>query len=328
MTVINKTDSMKQIQEKLNKKGEILFTKGTYKITKQLIISEGTVINLNGSTLQRKANIQSIFLNKVTTKTKAYNGDGDIIIKNGAFEGMGGYGYDNLLTFFHSHDIKIENVEFRDSLCHAIEINSSQNVLVTNCKFFGYNLKDSTNAYKELIQLDYAGFAAFVLSGSTRDSACYDGTCCNHINILGCVFSKSNYRDYPYACIGEHAQFNNRNKKHQYINIQNNEFHCKLNPNLIQACISMISMENVCIIDNTFETNRVARIYSKDFSYNSRGEKVASKDGEGICKDISIKNNTIIGCKTNKEAFQIYNKSGSVNHSGIKKSNNVMYLSK
>lgn len=320
ITVIKKTDSMSKIQSKLNNKGIIQFTPGTYKITKQLIISSDTTIDLNGATLQRKGNLQSIFLNKVTTKTTKYTGDGSIVIQNGVFEGMGGYSYDNLLTFFHSHDILITNCEFRDTLCHAIEINSSSNVIIKKCKFLGYNLKDIESAYKEMIQIDHAGYSGFVLSGSTKKSKCYDGTCCENIQISNCLFSKSNYRDYPYACIGEHSQLSG-NHKHKNIIIHNNVFNCKLNSELIQACLSFTAMENVEVCNNVFYCNRVARIYSKNYSYSPSGEKVEAKSGDGICNGIHIHDNVIREC-TSKTAFQIYNKSGKANHKDIQKGGN------
>lgn len=320
ITVIKKTDSMTKIQSKLNNKGIIQFTPGTYKITKQLIISSDTTIDLNGAILQRKGNLQSIFLNKVTPKTTKYTGDGSIVIQNGVFEGMGGYSYDNLLTFFHSHDILITNCEFRDTLCHAIEINSSSNVIVKKCKFLGYNLKDIDSAYKEIIQLDHAGYNGFVLNGSNKKSICYDGTCCNNIQIYDCYFSKSNCRDYPYACIGEHSQLHG-DYKHKNINIHHNEFHCKKNPDNIQACISLTSMEYVDIHENTFDCNRVARIYSKNYSFLLNGDKVSASSGDGICKNINITSNIITGC-TKETAFQQYNKSGSTKHKKINKEQN------
>lgn len=323
VTIINKTDSMSKIQSKLNKHGIIKFTKGTYKITKQLIIPCDTTIDLNGSTLQRKGSLQSIFLNKASSSSKEYRADGNIIIKNGVFEGMGGYSYDNLLTFFHSHDITIDNCEFRDILCHAIEINSSKNVVIKNCKFLGYNLENADSAFRECIQLDHAGFSGFVLSGSSKNSACYDGTCCNKVEIHDCYFSKSNYRDYPYACIGEHSQLSGATFKHRNIKIYDNQFYCKKNPDLKQPCLSITSMEDVEIFNNYFDCYRVARIYSKNYSYTCKGSKVSSKDGDGICNNISIRNNRISGCKNNSEAFQQYNKSGSTNHSGIKKTGNT-----
>ena len=320
ITVINLKDSMSKIQSKLNNKGIVQFIKGTYKITKQLIIPSDTTVDLNGAILQRKGNLQSIFLNKVSSKAIRYSGDGNITIKNGTLEGMGGYSYDNLLTFFHSHDIIIENVTFKDILCHALEINSSQGVHIHNCNFLGYNLKDIESAYKEIIQIDHAGYSGFVLSGSTKKSKCYDGTCCENIRINNCTFSKSNYRDYPYACIGEHSQLSG-NHKHKNIIIHDNIFNCKINEDLIQACLSFTAMENVEVSNNTFYCNRVARIYSKNYSYLPNGDKVEAKSGDGICKGIHISNNTIHGCDS-KTAFQIYNKSGKSNHKDIMKVGN------
>ena len=322
MTTINLKDSMSTIQSKLNSSREIKFTTGAYNITKQLIIPANAKINLNGATLRRKANIQSIFINKVSNNSTRYSGAGNIIIYNGTFEGMGGYSYDNLVTFFHSHDILIMDCEFKDILCHAIEINSSKDVKILNCDFFGYNLKDKDSAYKECIQIDHAGYSGLVIAGSTKTSKCYDGTCCDGITIQKCKFSKSDYRDYPYACIGNHSQLRG-NYKHKNIDISYNTFNCKKNKDLKQACISLTSMENVNIYLNTFDCYKVARIYSKVSSYDLTGKNVTAKDGDGICKDISIHDNIIQGCKNNKEAFQQYNCSGAINHSNIKKENNT-----
>ena len=320
-TIINKSDSMKTIQTKLNNGGTIIFNKGTYKITKQLIIPKNTVINLNGSTLQRKASIQSIFLNKVSSTTKGYNGDGNITIINGTLEGMGGYSYDNLITFFHSHDILIMNCTFKDILCHGIEFNSSTNCSVHDCNFLGFNMKDEDSSYNENIQIDHAGFSGFVLSGSSKTSKCYDGTCCSNIEIFHNIFSKSPSRDYPYACIGAHSQLAGNKNKHTNITIYGNEFHCKKNPNIKQACISITNMENVEIHGNLFDCNRIARIYSKNYSYTNSGTKTTAKDGDGICKNIFITGNVFNkdACTGNSDAFQMYNKSGTTTHTNIVK---------
>lgn len=325
ITIVYKTDSMTKIQEKLNKGGEIKFSSGTYKITKQLILSPNSTLDLTNVILQRKASIQSIFINKVSKSTTAYNGAGNIKIFNGVFEGMGGYSYDNLLTFFHSHDISIENCEFKDILCHGIEINSSKNVIIHNCRFLGYNLQSKDTSFRECIQLDHAGYSGLVISGSSSSSKCYDGTCCNNIEISYCKFSKSSYRDYPYACIGEHSQLRG-NYKHSKINIHHNEFYCKKNPELKQACLSFTSMNDVTVKDNMFDCYRVARIYSKASSYKLNGTSVSAGDGDGICNNITITGNTIQGCKNNSEAFQQYNKSGSINHTKITKKKNTFII--
>ena len=320
-TVIKKTDSMSTIQSKLNKGGNIQFTLATYKITRQLKIPANTIIDLNGATLRRCASIQSIFLNKVTSTNTKYNAAGNITLCNGIIEGMGGYSFDNLVTFFHSHDLVISNVTFKDIMCHGLEINSSKNVKVNNCKFLGYNMKSADYTYNEMIQIDFAGFAGFVISGSSRTAPCYDATPCDNIEISNNFFSKSNYRDYPYACVGGHVQLKG-NPRHTNIKIFNNEFHCKKNPQLKQACISIIGMKDVQVFNNIFDVYRVARIYTKDYSYNTAGSKVKPTNGDGRCTNVAFTDNVICGCKNNKEAFQQYNKSGNLNHELITKSKN------
>ena len=295
---------MAQIQEKLNKGGNIRFQKGTYKIKKQLIIPKETLINLNGATLQRCASIQSIFLNKVDQNSTGYDAASNITITNGTIEGMGGYRYDNLITFFHARNVRIEDVTFKDTLCHAVELNGCSNVTITKCKFLGYNLEGVDYTYRELIQLDWAGASGFFLSGSSINSACYDGTHCKNISITECKFSKSDYRDYPYACIGTHTQ-QYKGKQHEDINITNNEFHCKHNKTA-QACISIIGMTKVDVINNKFDCDKVARIYSKAESYTTNGNKITAEKGDGWCNAIRFICNSI-SCSSS-DAFTEKNK--------------------
>ena len=288
MITIKLTDSMSTIQKKLNKGGDIIWQNGVYDITKQLILKANSVINLNGSRLRRCANIQSIFLNSCKTSTTKYNGAGGIRITTGTFEGMGKYSPDNLVTFFHSHDIVITNCTFLDTRCHAIELNSTKNVTIENCNFLGCNTDE---VYKEIIQIDTAYAGGFWKDGSSIKSKCYDGTTCENIAINHCIFNKSNSRDYPKACIGTHTQIID-GRTHKNIKIFQNYFFCGNE----QACLSLIGMEDVQILSNYFEQyGRVARIYNKDYSYNLVGEKVAPKSGDGKCKDIRFINNVCNG---------------------------------
>lgn len=318
VTIIKPSDSMSVIQSKLNKGGNIQFQKGTYKITKQLIIRPNSTIDLNGSTLQRKASIQSVFLNEVSKSTTKYNGGGNITFRGGIIEGMGGYSYDNLVTFFHSKSITITGVTFRDILCHALEFNACSNVKVANCAFEGYNSEGPDYAFREVIQIDHASAGGFFLNGSTKNSACYDGTVCNNIIIENNLFTKSQYRDYPYACIGEHTQLYG-GAQHNGITITNNEFHCKRS-DLMQPCLSIIEMKNVTVQSNKFDADRVARIYSKAESYKTNGSKVTCKVGDGVCDTVKIVDNTA-SCSAD-DAFLQYYKSGK-KHTNITKKRNT-----
>ena len=316
-TTIKKTDDILQIQEKLGLGGTIKFQKGTYKIKRQLIIPKGTTINLNGATLQRCGSIQSIFINRVNRDSVGYKAAGDIIISNGTFEGMGGYSFDNLLTFFHANNIQLINVTFKDTLCHAVELNACSNVVINKCKFLGYNLEDVDHTYRESIQIDWAGVPSFYLSDSTFESPCYDGTHCYNISIHDCLFTKSEYRDYPYACIGTHTQ-QYKGKQHEKIRIFNNEFHCK-HSKTAQACLSFIGMSDVLVENNKFDCDKVARIYSKTESYTANSlNKVSYAIRDGWCNGIVIKNN-LISCKESS-AFTEKNKTKKA-HKVTKKDN-------
>lgn len=316
MTEIKLTDSMATIQSKLNKGGEIVFQQGTYKITKQLILKAGSTIRLNGSTLRRNANIQSIFLNSVSATTKKYKGAGNISIIGGTLEGMGAYSADNLLTFFHGHDILVQGVRFLDTRCHAIEINSCKYVTVVDCKFCGSNVEKS---YQEMIQIDTAYAMGFFLSGSTKKSACYDGTVCEHITIENCTFDKSQYRKRPTACIGTHTQIKD-GARHKDIKILHNTFNCDGMGN----CLSLIGMEDVQVYSNYFYgCGRIARVYSKDESYNLQGDKVIPGKMDGVCMDIYFKDNVEGEASGEYKCSGIYAKAVNMPHNNIVVSSNT-----
>jgi len=285
MIEVQLKDSMATIQKKLNKGGEIHFQAGTYRITQQLIIPSNTTIYLTGATLRRCANIQSIFLNKCKTSTKGYKGAGNIKIQNGTIEGMGNYGYDNLVTFFHGHDIEIVGVTFLDFLCHAIELNACQNVLITGCAFKGCNTKES---YKEVIQLDAAYTVGFWLNGSSKKSKCYDGTMCNNISITNNIFTRSDYRKHPTACIGSHTQLVG-GRCHTDIKIVQNDFTCNGG-----NCLSLIGMKDVQIFSNYFRgCARAIKIWEKDESYTLTGEKVKPEVTDGAVDHVRIIDNVV-----------------------------------
>ena len=276
-------DSMTTIQKKLNKGGDIHFQPGIYKITRQLIIPANTILHLYGAVLKRCGNIQSVFLNKCKTSTKQYNGAGNIRFLGGTIEGMGGYSYDNLITFFHSHDIELNGVTFLDTLCHAVELNACQNVVIKGCMFKGSNTKD---AYKEVIQLDTAYTTGFWLEGSSKKSKCYDGTTCNNISITNNTFTRSDYRKHPTACIGTHTQIIN-GKHHTDIKILQNYFVCNGG-----NCISLIGMKDVQIFSNYFKgCSRAIKIFNKEESYTLTGELVKPGVMDGLVDNVKIVDN-------------------------------------
>ena len=129
-----------------------------------------------------------------------YQGNGNIKIINGIFDGKAQENFDSVgsnFLFAHADGIVIKNVELRNANSHHIEINSSKNVLVTNCKILGQ--LESLN-FVEGIQLDlssensYAGFGL------------YDNTPCQNVRIEKCLFDKSNDLPSVSRAFGSHNQ--------------------------------------------------------------------------------------------------------------------------
>lgn len=296
------TDNMDKIQRKLNQGGEIIFQTGIYNITRQLMLKADSVINLNGATLRRKADIQSIFLNSCMASTTKYKGAGNIHIMNGTFEGMGRYEPDNLVTFFHSHDILITNCKFLDTRCHAIEVNSSRHVMISNCEFLGCNVEEP---FREMIQIDAAYAGGFWKLNSTKKSACYDGTTCEDVTIYQCLFTKSDNRTYPSACIGTHTQLLG-GATHKKIKILQNRFFCG-GMDKDQSCLSLIGMEDVEVLSNYFDRcGRVARIYNKTYSYRLNGSRTLPEKLDGLCQNIIFKDNVAGGTLGSNKCAGIY----------------------
>lgn len=313
INLIKKIYTMQQIQVILNRGGLITFEPGIYKITRQLILPSSTQVNLNGAVLRRTGNIQSIFINKVSSKTTGYQGSGKITIENGTLEGMGGFQYDNTLTLFHSNNVLLNNIKFLDCCgSHSVEVNACSNIIIRNCSFLGYNSNPKAT-FREQIQIDFAGYSEFVLSGTTKTSKCYDGTHCKNITIENCIFDKSSSRPGCNAAIGNHAACSN-GKRHIGIKIRNNKIKgYGIDKN--QCGINLTSMQDVSIEKNHIEGfGRAIRIFAPAYFYTPKGQKIVDIASSGFCKNITISNNTILAnvgklkssgiysyCKSNSE---------------------------
>ncbi len=151
-----------------------------------------------------------------------YNGNGNIIVSGGLWDGRG-YQYENggtLITFGHAENVIFENLILKDVVNnHAIEINSSKNVIVYNCKFLGFRNTGQRN-YAEAIQIDRASESGFPAFGS------YDLTPCRNVTIQNCYFGKSGTSGMSGwgRGIGSHGSTETISPKHSNINIINNYF--------------------------------------------------------------------------------------------------------
>lgn len=85
----------------------------------------------------------------------------------------------------HNRNIVLDNVTFKD--CpghHGIEVNSSKNVRIQNCRFIGF-YHTGDRGFSEAIQIDLAK------SSSIGTLAPYDHTSCEDVRVTGCYFGAS-----------------------------------------------------------------------------------------------------------------------------------------
>lgn len=340
---IRKDFTTEQIQKYIRENRQVEFEKGTYNITSQIVVPSNTTIDLNGSKLVRRNNIQSIFLSEAKPSTTRYNGATNIVIENGTLEDMGSNTPDNLITFFHASDCKLLNLTFLDSRCHALELNGCNKICVSDCKFLGHN---PASPKKELLQLDFCGVSGFWLKGSTKSSPCYDGTHNNDITIRECEFNKSSSRGLPSVCIGQHAMCSN-GEKHSNIIITENHFECGgINKNA--PAINLLESSNVTVVRNGFQDcGRALTISTSGNVYNLDGSKASDTLSEvcdnvyfaenyvktktstlkcvgvlcnGLHKNIVVINNFIYGNSTSKYATSLGDSTGKSHCNGDLKS--------
>ncbi|WP_144939800.1 right-handed parallel beta-helix repeat-containing protein [Paenibacillus sp. 32O-W] len=165
-----------------------------------------------------------------------YSGNGNILFENARFEFVGlnpsvlCYEDGNILQFAHASDWTFRHCEFYDVIdAHAIEINSSQNVVIDGCKFYGYRELANNRWYVEAIQIDHAS------TSGIQGALPYDDTHCKNITIQNCYFGKGHSYTFNKGGIATTVEFkawtagvgghtHKEGKWHQNITIRNNTF--------------------------------------------------------------------------------------------------------
>ena len=228
------TDDYASFQCALNHGGIINLGKGkSYKISDYLRLKDTTTINLNGSTLITTLN--RIFYNFLTSdEFTDYNGNGNIIIKNGNING-------GCISLIHGENILIENVNFKDTLNnHFIELCACKNVKIDNCTFL--NTLDATN--KGCINLDPCEYTSF--PWLDEENPTYDDTVNDNIIICNCKF------DGIMRGVDAHAETENHNTN---ISIYNNDINAT---NTTENCdaIQLFACDNVKAFGNKIKCYR------------------------------------------------------------------------
>lgn len=135
--------------------------------------------------------------NPLSDQATGYNGNHDIVIKNIKFNSNHPtIARSCSVVTFHALNVLIENCEFiGDDLNHAIECNSSKNVIIDKCRF-----SDSiagSDIGRSSINIDIASING--IPGYGTSSATYDNTPCTQIRITNCTFNN------VMACFDSHG---------------------------------------------------------------------------------------------------------------------------
>lgn len=207
------TDDSNAIQNAVDNKGVVLFSPDkNYKIASTIRLKKDTVLDLNGSTIT--STNKHLFFNFLSTDTfTAYNGNGNITIKNGTIIG-------GAISFGHGDGITIENVTFKDSINdHFLEIAGCRDYSIRNCRFIG--MEDVQTSVYEYINVDTVLRAGF--PWLPNGSAFYDGAKNDGIYIDNCYFSLgTGSYEYGFNAFGVHGVAG-QSVKHKNIRLTNNK---------------------------------------------------------------------------------------------------------
>lgn len=302
-TKVNNSYSMDKLQKAINENEIVEFAKGTYRITKTLVVPSDRILLMDGAVLRRYCS-KPVFQTKADKNTKGYNGAHDIKFIGGTIEGMNdcGYGASDMVLLFHTKNVSFIGVTFLDNTgSHAIDLGGCKETNILGCKFLGN--KSVGKDFREAIQIDYAYSEG--IPYYAEGSACFDDTHCEGVNIIGCTFDKSPSYKPQYIAIGTHAQTDSDNY-HKDIVIKGNV----ANGNGISASgsygffVRLVNMRNVTVADN------IVSNYGRLALIDSSVKTTAKNKG---CRDVVIERNTIISSPNTFVASSVYAK-GTADH--------------
>ncbi|UQZ81349.1 Plasmin and fibronectin-binding protein A precursor [Paenibacillus konkukensis] len=163
---------------------------GVYKVTDSLRIYNHTRLELEHNAVVKRCHDNSFLFNgDQGAQYEGYGGHGNIVIEGGTWDGNVGQYPDSFagLNIAHARHVTIRNTTIKDiSWGHAIEINSSSEVLIEHCRLVGFlNAPDGSRNYAEAVQIDIPTGSAFPWYGK------YDGTPSDNVTVRGCYFGAS-----------------------------------------------------------------------------------------------------------------------------------------
>ncbi|WP_223772952.1 right-handed parallel beta-helix repeat-containing protein [Streptomyces sp. 135] len=225
----------------------VLIPPGVYLTASTIRIYGNTRLTLMAGAELRRNHGGTMLLNGDSGQNfPGYTGHSNIIVEGGLWNMRGttaGMTSSAMcMSFGHCQDIVIRDLEIRDVPgFHAVELNSTNHALISNCRFRGYKDPGGRD-FSEAVQLDLAKS-----SGVFGGFGPYDNTETKDVTISACHFGDSGTAGttaWPRG-IGSHSA--TITKWHRRIRISDCSFE-----NLTQFAISAYNWEDVTISSNTF----------------------------------------------------------------------------
>lgn len=275
----------------------------TYILEDELVIYGNTTLWSQEGTVYIRNHKGYMLMNGVRGENyRRYDGHGNIKVINGVFDGkaqneLGGQGSN--IAFAHADTLLFDNVTVLNANSHSIEINSSQNVVIRNCKILG---QLATMQYVEGIQLDLATQAGFPAFGE------HDNTMCRNVHIHNCYFGASDDLPSLSRGIGTHAT--RIGAYMENILIENNVF-----DGLRDFAIQFLCYKDSVIKNNTFNNCTGGIImYSSNPDNTAHQLDIYNQPTTATqpCTNITVEGNTLNRCN-GKQLIYVYGRSGSRN---------------
>lgn len=303
-------DSATKIQNALNAArdaggGTVYIPTGTYNLGNRLEIYTGTTLLLSQKAVMFRQHTSNMIINGAGGASySGYAGQTDIKIIGGIWE-CRGQAYTTTpamgISIGHGANIIIQDVTVSNvGGYHAIEINSSKNVRISNCRFVGY--KDTgSRAYSEAVQIDLAkSSGVFGAFGS------YDNTPSTDVVVENCYFGPSGTAgttSWPTG-LGSHSYTSGY--KHTNVKIIGNTF-----DSMTEYAIRL----DVAYDDTIISNNIIKNCYAGIGAGFDQADRLTSAQQ---CKNLIITGNQIEGASSTSGHNGVY----VVNYDGVTVNNN------
>ncbi|MDX3027466.1 right-handed parallel beta-helix repeat-containing protein [Streptomyces scabiei] len=222
-----------------------------------------------------------------------YTGHGDIIVEGGLWNMRGATAgltaSAMCISIGHARNVTIRDLEVRDVPgYHAIELNSTKNALVENCRFRGY-VDPGGRDFSEAIQVDLAKS-----SGVFGGFGPYDNTVCEDVTIRDCYFGASGTAGttaWPRG-VGSHSA--TVDVAHRRIKIVDNSFE-----GCLQYGVVPYAYNDSTISGNTMKGCgsgiRCRSIISADAADSTNTSGVVTNASQ-VMENLTIADNNIVDC--------------------------------